>query len=104
METWSDSLVRRMVKAGVALIPTLKLWRYELRSARLAFSRPFVQAGVDQLRAFRRAGGTVLFGTDVGYMLDYDPAEEYALMAQAGLSFADILASLTTNPARVFGL
>ena len=104
METWSDSLVRRMVRAGVALVPTLGLWRYETRSARLAFSRPFVQAGVDQLRAFRRAGGTVLFGTDVGYVLDYDTTEEFALMAQAGLGFGDILASLTTSPARVFGL
>ncbi len=104
METWSDSLVRRMVRAGVALVPTLKLWRYESRSARLAFSRPFVRAGVDQLRAFRRAGGTVLFGTDVGYVLDYDTAEEVDLMAQAGLGFADILASLSTNPARRFGL
>ena len=104
METWSDSLVRRMVKAGVAVVPTLKLWRYETRSARLAFSRPFVQAGVHELRAFHRAGGTVLFGTDVGYVLDYDTAEEFALMTQAGLSFADILASLTTNPARRFGL
>jgi imidazolonepropionase-like amidohydrolase len=103
MQTWSDSLVRRMVKAGVAVVPTLKLWRYESRSARLAFSRPFVQAGVDQLRAFHRAGGTVLFGTDVGYVLDYDTAEEFALMAQAGLGFSDILASLTTNPARRFG-
>jgi imidazolonepropionase-like amidohydrolase len=104
METWSDSLVRRMVKAGVALVPTLKLWRYESRSARLAFSRAFVQAGVDQLRAFRRAGGTVLFGTDVGYVLDYDTAEEFNLMARAGLGFPDILAALTTNPARRFGL
>jgi imidazolonepropionase-like amidohydrolase len=104
METWSDSLVRRMVRADVALVPTLKLWRYESRSARLAFARPFVQAGVDQLRAFHGAGGTVLFGTDVGYVLDYDTTEELALMAQAGLGFADILASLTTNPARRFGL
>ena len=103
METWSDSLVRRLVKAGVAVVPTLKLWRYEARSARLAFSRPFVQAGVDQLRAFHRAGGIVLFGTDVGYVLDYETAEEFALMAQAGLDFTDILASLTTNPARRFG-
>jgi imidazolonepropionase-like amidohydrolase len=104
MRTWSDSLVGRMVKAGVAVIPTLKLWRYETRSARLAFSRPFAQAGVEQLRAFHRGGGTVLFGTDVGYMLDYDPAEEFALMAQAGMSFPAILASLTTNPARRFKL
>jgi imidazolonepropionase-like amidohydrolase len=103
METWSDSLVRRMVQAGVALVPTLKLWRYESRSARLAFSRPFVQAGVEQLRAFHRAGGTVLFGTDVGYVLDYDTAEEFSLMSQAGLGFQDILATLTTNPARRFG-
>jgi imidazolonepropionase-like amidohydrolase len=103
MEAWSDSLIRRMVKAGVAVVPTLKLWRYEARSARLAFSRPFVQAGVDELRGFRRAGGTVLFGTDVGYVLDYDTAEEFALMAQAGLGFTDILTSLTTNPARRFG-
>ena len=103
MQTWSDSLVRRMVKAGVAVVPTLGLWRYEARSARLAFSRPFVQAGVDQLRAFHRAGGTVLFGTDVGYVLDYDTSEEFALMAQAGLGFSDILASLTTNPARRVG-
>jgi imidazolonepropionase-like amidohydrolase len=104
MRTWSDSLIRRMVKAGVGLIPTLKLWRYEARSARVAFARAFAQAGVEELRAFHRAGGTVLFGTDVGYMLDYDPAEEFALMAQAGMDFPAILASLTTNPARRFGL
>ena len=59
---------------------------------------------MDQLRAFWRAGGTVLFGTDVGYVLDYGTAEEFGLMARAGLGFPDILASLTTNPARRFGL
>ncbi len=103
MKTWGDSLVAQIVKAGVAVIPTLKLWRYETRSARLAFARPFAQAGVDELRAFHKGGGTVLFGTDVGYMLDYDTAEEFALMAEAGMDFPAILASLTTNPARRFG-
>lgn len=29
-------------------------------------------------------GGMILFGTDVGYMNDYDPSDEYALMAEAG--------------------
>jgi hypothetical protein len=33
-------------------------------------------------------------------MTDYDPTEEYALLAQAGLSFADVLAALTTAPAK----
>ncbi len=104
MESWNDSLVRRMVQRGMVLVPTLKLWKYETRSARLAFARPFADAGVEKLRAFVRGGGTVLFGTDVGYMLDYDPSEEYALMARAGMTFPQILASLTTNPARRFGL
>ena len=49
------------------------------------------------------AGGTVLFGTDVGYMSEYDPTREYALMAAAGMSFRQVLAALTTAPAARFG-
>lgn len=45
----------------------------------------------------------MLFGTDVGYMHDYDTAEEYELMAQAGMDAGQILASLTTAPAERFG-
>ena len=41
----------------------------------------------------------MLFGTDVGYMHDYDPTDEYVLMAKAGMSPAQILESLTTAPA-----
>jgi imidazolonepropionase-like amidohydrolase len=52
-----------------------------------------------QLKAFADAGGQVLFGTDVGYMSDFDPTDEYALMAQTGLTPMQILASLTTAPA-----
>jgi len=51
-----------------------------------------------------RLGRRVLFGTyiDAG-MDDYDPSDEYALMAQAGMTFRQILASLTTAPAEKFG-
>jgi imidazolonepropionase-like amidohydrolase len=52
--------------------------------------------------AWVATGGTVLFGTDLG-AVDYDPSEEYALMAEAGMSFRQILASLTTAPAERFG-
>ena len=38
-----------------------------------------------QLGIFAEAGGEVLFGTDLGYMTDYDPTEEYTRMAEAGL-------------------
>ena len=37
-----------------------------------------------EVAAFAAAGGQLLFGTDVGYMGDFDPTDEYALMARAG--------------------
>lgn len=55
------------------------------------------------MREFARSGGQILFGTDVGYLTDYDPTEEYTLMAAAGFSWREILTSLTTNPASKFG-
>ena len=55
------------------------------------------------MRSWVGFGGTVLFGTDVGYMHDYDTTAEYELMAQAGMDVRQILASLTTAPAERFG-
>src|SRR5205085_2226844 len=54
-----------------------------------------------QLHDWIAAGGEVLFGTDLG-AVDPDPADEYALMAEAGMSFPQVLASLTTAPADRF--
>ena len=62
----------------------------------------FTADGVNQLAAFVKAGGDVLFGTDVGYMAEYDPTEEYALMARAGMSPTQILTALTVAPAMRF--
>ena len=56
---------------------------------------------VGQLKGFSENGGTVLFGTDVGYTQLYDTTLEYELMRRA-LSERLILASLTTNPAQYF--
>ena len=41
--------------------------------------------------------------TDVGYIELADTTREYELMAAAGLGWQQILASLTTHPARRFG-
>src|SRR5262249_5817730 len=98
-----EAILGSMKKSGVAVIPTLKLWRHELRHDRASAREQFVRAGVDQLRAWSASGGAVLFGTDVGYMDDYDPTDEYALMAEAGMNHRQILASLTTAPAERFG-
>ena len=55
------------------------------------------------MRAFLDLGGQVLFGTDAGYMTDYDPSDEYGYLEDAGLTFDEILAALTTSPAARFG-
>jgi imidazolonepropionase-like amidohydrolase len=98
---WPPDLVERMIARDTAVVPTLKLWGYELRKARVAERIIGLAVGdtIEQLRVFSEAGGQVLFGTDVGYMTEYDPTEEYVLMQRAGLTAAQILASLTTAPA-----
>lgn len=99
---WSPELLEAMRAADVAVTPTLSLWRSALRHDRAAVRRQAVETAVDQLRGWVAAGGTVLFGTDLG-AVDADPAEEYRLMARAGMSGRRILASLTVAPAARFG-
>ena len=97
---WEPALVDQLISQNMAVVPTLQLWPYELKRAKLEPRIVDHATGdaVEQLRVFAKAGGQVLFGTDVGYMSDYDPTEEYRLMARA-LSPMEILASLTTAPA-----
>ncbi len=97
-------LIDRMLERNVALIPTLKLWSWELRrfGAPEATWRAYQEAGVEQLAAYSTAGGEILFGTDVGYMRDYDTTEELELMGRAGMTFEDVLAALSTRPAARF--
>ena len=63
----------------------------------------FVRNAAQQLRSLANAGGTILFGTDVGYIEDADTTRELQLMAEAGLDWREILASLTTAPAARYG-
>jgi imidazolonepropionase-like amidohydrolase len=102
---WDAQFVERLKKANLALIPTLTLFDSEARKANGsdAEREVWVEKMVSELRAYSQAGGEILFGTDIGYIDHYDTAMEFTLMAQAGMSFPQILASLTTNPARRFG-
>ena len=101
---WDRSLPRRMREAKMAMVPTLKLWPWELgRNGVPAAVIERVQANAEaQVRAFVAAGGQLIFGTDVGYVTDYDPSDEYVLLERAGLAFPAILAMLTTAPAKRF--
>jgi imidazolonepropionase-like amidohydrolase len=98
---WDAALARQMVAGKMSVIPTFKLWHYELAKggAPAHVSDRLVAATLEELRTFRVAGGQILFGTDVGYMSEFDPTDEYVLMSKAGLNAMDILASLTTAPA-----
>jgi imidazolonepropionase-like amidohydrolase len=87
---------------GKALTPTLTLWKFFMRHDRASMQEQMVGTAVEQLRAWIAAGGMVLFGTDLG-AVDADPTEEYVLMAEAGMCFRHILASLTTAPAERLG-
>jgi imidazolonepropionase-like amidohydrolase len=101
---WEPDLVQEMITHDLAVIPTLKLWQYEMTKAHAPERIIALAVGdtLQQLQAFGEAGGQVLFGTDVGYMTDYDPTDEYVLMLKAGLTSRQILASLTTAPAARF--
>ena len=99
---WDETLLSTVKEHRVALIPTLWIWKWYSRHDRQSAQDKIANTEVGQLRAWLAAGGTVLFGTDLG-AVDPDPSEEYALMSQAGMTFRQILASLTTTPAEWFG-
>jgi imidazolonepropionase-like amidohydrolase len=102
---WSESFVKRLNAAHLALTPTLTLWDVEAKKggASADVAEKWMNKAIQQLKAFSQSGGQVLFGTDVGYIDQFDTSEEFMLMSRAGLSFQQILASLTTNPAQRFG-
>jgi imidazolonepropionase-like amidohydrolase len=104
-DAWSPALVGRMRAAHMSLIPTLTLFDVEAKNGGASpdVEQKIVDRAVERLRAYNAAGGDILFGTDVGYIYQFDTSEEYALMQRAGMTFPQILASLTTNPARRFG-
>jgi imidazolonepropionase-like amidohydrolase len=92
MHGWNSSYLTRMKAANMTLIPTLKLFG----------SDDDLPGILDEVGSYQRMGGQILFGTDVGYLPDYDPSNEYSLMSRAGLTPMQILASLTTAPADRF--
>jgi imidazolonepropionase-like amidohydrolase len=98
---WDSAVLAAMQDRQVALTPTLTLWKYYARHDRISAQEKRVNTAIGQLRTWIAAGGTVLFGTDLG-AVEYDPSEEYALMSEAGMTFRQILTSLTTAPAARF--
>jgi imidazolonepropionase-like amidohydrolase len=104
-DLWSSSFAERLTAAHMALTPTLTLWDVESKKGNAPPEEieKGMTSAAQQLKAFSQAGGQVLFGTDVGYIDQFDTTEEFMWMSRAGMNFRQILASLTTNPATRFG-
>lgn len=89
-----DAMLRRMVAQHMTIIPTLKL-----------FSQDDAIAKIRELDTrFHLLGGRLVYGTDTGFLQDYDQSEEFRQLMAAGFTFRDVLAMLTTAPAELFHL
>jgi imidazolonepropionase-like amidohydrolase len=102
---WTPEFVARLKRANLALIPTLTLFDFVARGSQGTDQErtAWVDRMVAELGAYSKAGGEVLFGTDIGYTDRFDTTLEFTLMSRAGMTYQQILASLTTNPTRRFG-
>ena len=96
---YTPEQLERFKSQRIALIPTLSLFTTVVLDP--GVTSRLVNATVGQLKQFSENGGSVLFGTDVGFIKLYDTTREYELMHRA-LTERQVLASLTTNPASHF--
>lgn len=84
-----DELIRQMVEAGVAWVPTLE---------------PLDFKGKDNLRRFVKAGGRVALGNDSGYLEGIElgmPMREIHAMHDAGMTPMQIILAATRDAAYV---
>lgn len=91
LESIDAATIERMVDQDMAVLPTLAI----------RFGRE-LDVAVENLRNFRRAGGRVIYGTDLGNAGTTPGIDknEVALMAAAGMTPADIIHSATASSAR----
>jgi imidazolonepropionase-like amidohydrolase len=89
-----EAMLRRMIAQHMTIIPTLKLFSRDDSIANIR--------GLDY--RFHQLGGRLAYGTDTGFLADYDQSEEFRQLMQAGFGFREVLAMLTTTPAELFHL
>lgn len=95
----TNALLAEAVVRNMAMVPTLKMF------ATTVTTRPsYLNPIYDEVRNYHRMGGELLFGTDVGYMHDYTTEGEFTGLSASGITPMEMLAMLTTNPARRFGV
>jgi imidazolonepropionase-like amidohydrolase len=90
----TKGLLEAVVSHHMAMTPTLKMF-----ATTVTADPHYLDPIYAEVRRFHALGGTLIFGTDVGYMTDYSTEGEFEGLAKCGLNAQDVLAMLTTNPA-----
>jgi imidazolonepropionase-like amidohydrolase len=88
------AILQRMVAQHMTIITTLNLFSQDNDIAKIR--------ALDL--QYHQLGGRLVYGTDTGFLPDYDQSGEFRQLSQAGFSFRDVLAMLTTAPVELFHL
>jgi imidazolonepropionase-like amidohydrolase len=91
-------LLSSAISKNMAMIPTLKMF-----TTTVTTDPHYMDPIRAEVQQFHQLGGTLLFGTDVGYMSDYATEGEFAELGKSGLDWKTVLGMLTTNPAARMG-
>jgi len=89
-----ETVLRDMLARHMTIVPTLKLFSQDDDIAKIR--------GLDY--RFHQLGGRLVYGTDTGFLPDYDQSAEFRQLMAAGFTFRDVLEMLTTAPASLFHL
>lgn len=93
------ALLQSAINKNMAMIPTLKMF-----TTTVTTDPHYMDPICAEVGQFHQLGGTLLFGTDVGYMSDYSTDGEFVELGRSGLDFKTVLGMLTTNPAARMGV
>lgn len=99
----SDADIATMAARGTAYTPTLLAAKLASESGALG-PVDFFKPAVDSVRNAHAAGVPLLFGSDVPVVPFDGTAQEFLLLASAGLTPAEVLATATTNAAKALGM
>jgi hypothetical protein len=104
-EAWGEGVATELLTAEATLVPALALVLPggDASDAELDAGLARVAEAQGRLGAFMGAGGRIAFGSGFGWGANLDPLLEMELMIDAGLTFDQLLAALTTEPAARFG-
>lgn len=105
-DRWSEAAVADLLATETTVVPALALLlpQGDATDAEVNQSLERLAMAGGRLLALSATGGRIAFGSGFGWGASQDPLLELELMEDAGLPFAVLLESLTTEPALRFGI